>query len=66
MDIFKKCFEYTAPQEVKQAGVYPYFHELQSKQHTEVMIRGKRVVMIGSNNYLGLTSDPRVVRGPGS
>lgn len=61
MDIFKKCFEYTAPQEVKQAGVYPYFHELQSKQHTEVVIHGKRVVMIGSNNYLGLTSDPRVI-----
>jgi 8-amino-7-oxononanoate synthase len=61
MDIFKKCFEYTAPQEVKQAGVYPYFHELQSKQHTEVIIHGKRVIMIGSNNYLGLTSDPRVI-----
>jgi 8-amino-7-oxononanoate synthase len=61
MDIFKKCFEYTAPQEVKKAGVYPYFHELQSKQHTEVVINGKRVIMIGSNNYLGLTSDPRVI-----
>ncbi len=61
MDIFKKCFEYTAPQEVKKAGVYPYFHVLQSKQHTEVIIHGKRVIMIGSNNYLGLTSDPRVI-----
>lgn len=61
MDIFKKCYEYTAPQEVKQAGVYPYFHELQTMQHTEVIIDGKRVIMIGSNNYLGLTSDPRVI-----
>jgi 8-amino-7-oxononanoate synthase len=61
MDIFEKCFNYTAPQEAKAAGIYPYFHELQSKQGTEVIINGKRVIMIGSNNYLGLTSDPRVI-----
>lgn len=62
MDIFKKCFEYTAPQEAKKAGIYPYFQELQTKQDTEVIIEGKRVIMIGSNNYLGLTSDPRIIR----
>ncbi|MCL6591652.1 MAG: pyridoxal phosphate-dependent aminotransferase family protein [Firmicutes bacterium] len=61
MDIFEKCFNYTAPQQVRDAGVYPYFHVLESKQDTEVMIEGKRVIMIGSNNYLGLTSDPRVI-----
>lgn len=61
MDIFQKCFEYTAPQEAKKTGFYPYFQALQTMQHTEVMIEGKRVVMIGSNNYLGLTSDPRVI-----
>jgi 8-amino-7-oxononanoate synthase len=61
MDIFEKCFSYTAPQEAKAAGIYPYFHELQSKQGTEVIINGKRVIMIGSNNYLGLTADPRVI-----
>ncbi len=61
MDIFEKCFNYTAPQEAKAAGIYPYFHEIQSKQGTEVIINGKRVIMIGSNNYLGLTSDPRVI-----
>ena len=61
MDIFEKCINYTAPQEVKKAGVYPYFHEIQSKQGTEVIINGKRVIMIGSNNYLGLTNDQRVI-----
>ncbi|HEX3043329.1 MAG TPA: pyridoxal phosphate-dependent aminotransferase family protein, partial [Bacillota bacterium] len=61
MDIFEKCYNYTAPQQVKDAGVYPYFHVLESKQDTEVTIEGKRVIMIGSNNYLGLTSDPRVI-----
>lgn len=59
-DIFEKCFNYTAAKEAIQAGVYPYFHALDSGQDTEVIINGKRTIMIGSNNYLGLTSDPRV------
>jgi len=42
------------------AGIYPYFHQLQSGQDTEVMIDQRKVIMVGSNNYLGLTSDPRV------
>lgn len=60
MDIFKKCFDYTESKEAKKAGLYPYFHALETGQDTEVYIGGKKVVMIGSNNYLGLTSDPRV------
>ena len=62
MDIFEKCFNFTAAKEVMQAGIYPYFHELETKQDTEVVINGKRTIMIGSNNYLGLTSDPRVIK----
>ncbi|MDN5276191.1 MAG: 8-amino-7-oxononanoate synthase [Clostridiales bacterium] len=61
MDIFEKCFNYTAAKEAMKAGIYPYFHVLESGQDTEVIINGKRTIMIGSNNYLGLTSDPRVI-----
>lgn len=60
MDLFAKCRQYTAAREAMAAGVYPYFHALDSGQDTEVTMDGRRVIMIGSNNYLGLTSDPRV------
>lgn len=60
MDIFQKCFDYTDAKEVIKAGVYPYFHALESGQDTEVIMEGHNTIMIGSNNYLGLTSDPRV------
>ncbi|MGQ9779763.1 MAG: aminotransferase class I/II-fold pyridoxal phosphate-dependent enzyme [Bacillota bacterium] len=60
MDLFQKCEEFTAAREAMAAGIYPYFHQLQSGQDTEVIIDNRRVIMIGSNNYLGLTSDPRV------
>lgn len=61
MDLFQKCFEFTAVKEAKAADIYPYFHALQSGQDTVVTMEGRRTIMIGSNNYLGLTSDPRVV-----
>jgi len=60
MDIFEKCYSYTIAKEVMKAGLYPYFHTLESGQDTEVIIEGKKVIMLGSNNYLGLTSDERV------
>ncbi|HEY8392659.1 MAG TPA: aminotransferase class I/II-fold pyridoxal phosphate-dependent enzyme [Capillibacterium sp.] len=61
MDLFQKCYDYTAAKEAMAAGLYPYFHELQTGQDTEVtMSNREHVLMIGSNNYLGLTSDPRV------
>lgn len=60
MDIFEKCFNYTDAKKVIEAGIYPYFHTLESGQDTEVIIEGKRTIMLGSNNYLGLTSDSRV------
>ncbi|HHU89588.1 MAG TPA: aminotransferase class I/II-fold pyridoxal phosphate-dependent enzyme [Clostridiaceae bacterium] len=60
MDIFGKCYEFTQVKEAVEAGIYPYFHALQSGQDTVVNMEGRRTIMIGSNNYLGLTSDPRV------
>ena len=61
MDIFDKCKTFTEVKEAKESGLYPYFHSLESKQAPEVMMEGKRRIMIGSNNYLGLTSDDRVI-----
>ena len=62
MDLFQKCKDYTLAEEVKAAGIYPYFHTLESKQDTVVNMEGGRKIMIGSNNYQGLTSDPRVIK----
>ena len=47
--------------ELEGKGVYPYFHALQSRQDVEVQMEGKRRIMLGSNNYLGLTTDPEVI-----
>lgn len=62
MDIFTKAYNYTEAKEAIKAGIYPYFHVLNSGQDTEVDMNGKRTIMIGSNNYLGLTSDERVIQ----
>ena len=61
MDLFKKCSSLGLLKEVKEKGIYPYFHELQSRQDTEVIIEDKKIIMLGSNNYLGLTSHPEVI-----
>ena len=58
--IFAKCENYTVARDAKEKGIYPYFHELQSKQDTEVIMEGKRKIMLGSNNYLGLTVNEEV------
>ncbi|MBP3640059.1 MAG: pyridoxal phosphate-dependent aminotransferase family protein [Muribaculaceae bacterium] len=55
-----KLSKYTAPQEAKAAGVYPYFRAISSEQDTEVFINGKKVMMFGSNCYTGLVNDPRI------
>ena len=55
-----KLSKYTAPQEAKAAGVYPYFRAISSEQDSEVLINGKRVLMFGSNCYSGLVNDPRI------
>ena len=61
MDLFDKCKNYTLPDELIKKRIYPYFHALQTKQDTEVVMEGTNVIMLGSNNYLGLTSHPDVI-----
>ena len=61
MDLFEKCYRRSAADEVRERGVYPYFHALESRQDTEVIMEGKRRIMLGSNNYLGLTTNPEVI-----
>ncbi len=62
MGIFTKCENFTkVVNDVKEKGIYPYFHHLESRQDVEVIMEGKRRIMLGSNNYLGLTTHPEVV-----
>ena len=61
MDLFKKCGHMELVKKAKEWDVYPYFHQLNSKQGPEVVMEGKDMIMIGSNNYLGLTSHPEVI-----
>lgn len=61
MDLFEKVNNYTLVDEVKAKGLYPYFHYLESGQDIVVNMEGKRTIMLGSNNYLGLTSNPEVI-----
>ena len=61
MDIFTKCENFTLAKTYREAGIYPYFHALESRQDVEVIMEGKRRIMLGSNNYLGLTTQPEVV-----
>ena len=56
----EKLAKYDAPQRAMAMGIYPYFREIQSDQDTEVMISGRKVLMFGSNAYLGLTNHPKV------
>lgn len=60
-DMLAKAYAYSRPQEVRALGLYPYFIPVEQSDATEVMVEGKRRIMVGSNNYLGLTNDPRVL-----
>ncbi len=60
MDLFEKCYKFTRADEVKAAGFYPYFRPIQENEGPVVQIEGRKVVMAGSNNYLGLTAHPKV------
>lgn len=51
---------YTAPQEMIKLGIYPFFRVIESDQDTEVIVNGKKVLMFGSNSYLGLTNHPKI------
>ena len=61
IDLFKKCGEFTLANEYRDMGIYPYFHALESRQDTEVIMEGKRRIMLGSNNYLGLTINDGII-----
>lgn len=59
-DIFDKCSRFTRARELMSVGLYPYFRVIESAQDPEVVINGRRMIMVGSNNYLGLTNHPKV------
>jgi 8-amino-7-oxononanoate synthase len=60
MDIFEKCYQYTQAKDLIKEGFYPYFIPLDENEGTEVEYEGLRLIMCGSNNYLGLTTHPKV------
>ena len=60
MDIFRKCYDFSTVKDAKETGIYPYFIPLDENEGTEVIFNGQRVIMCGSNNYLGLTTHPKV------
>ena len=61
MDLFEKCSKALGYESgLKESGYYTFFRKLESMQDSEAVVNGKSVIMIGSNNYLGLTSHPRV------
>lgn len=60
-DMLAKAYAYSRPQEVRALGLYPYFIPVEQSDATEVMVEGRSRIMVGSNNYLGLTNDPRVL-----
>jgi len=60
LDLFEKCFNFTRADEIKALGFYPYFRPIEENEGPVVQIEGRKVVMAGSNNYLGLTAHPKV------
>jgi 8-amino-7-oxononanoate synthase len=60
LDLFTKCFEFTRADEIKALGYYPYFRPIEENEGPVVQIEGRKVIMAGSNNYLGLTAHPKV------
>jgi len=60
VDLFQKCWSFTRADEIKAAGFYPYFRPIEENEGPVVTIEGRKVIMAGSNNYHGLTADPRV------
>ncbi len=59
-DLFEKCRKFTRATEVKKSGVYPYFCPIESSQEPEITLEGRKMLMLGSNSYLGLTTHPKV------
>jgi len=61
MDIFKKCYDYTRAEKAKEEGIYPYFTEIEKVEGNYVWVDGRKILMVGSNNYLGLF-DEKVIK----
>lgn len=59
-DLFKKCYDFTRADDIKAMGFYPYFRPIEENEGPVVQIEGRKIVMAGSNNYLGLTAHPKV------
>ena len=59
-DLFQKCYDFTRADEVKASGFYPYFRAIEENEGPVVQIEGRKIIMAGSNNYLGLTAHPKV------
>lgn len=60
LDLFSKCYEFTRADEIKKLGLYPYFRAIEENEGPVVQIEGRKIIMAGSNNYLGLTAHPKV------
>jgi 8-amino-7-oxononanoate synthase len=60
LDLFKKAYDFTRADDVKKLGLYPYFRAIEENEGPVVQIEGRKVIMAGSNNYLGLTAHPKV------
>ncbi len=58
----KRLAEFNLPQLIKEKGIYPFYHRLESGQDTEVYMKGKKILMFGSNSYLGLTNHPELIK----
>lgn len=61
MDLFQKCYNFTRADEIKALGLYPYFRAIEENEGPVVSIEGRKIIMAGSNNYLGLTGHPEVI-----
>ena len=59
-DLFDKCIAYTRADDVKAKGIYPWFRPIEEGEGSMVMMEGRKIIMAGSNNYLGLTTHPKV------
>ena len=60
MDVFQKAFDFEDAKKVREMGLYLYFRTIDSGQDPVVVMNGQRVIMLGSNNYLGLTNHPEI------